>query len=313
MRANFSYPRRLVLMLVLTLLGFSACDQPPKQTISLQNVRTLPAPEPTPSGKPLTLVVGSMITPEEGYGYYRQLIDYLAVGLDKKISVRDPGNYAEVNRLLENGEADIAFVCAGPYVDGQEHFGLQLVAAPQVKGEVAYYSNLIVPAVSAAQSLADLRGSNFAFADPLSNSGALVPKSKLMERGETPESFFNSLIYTYGHDRSIRAVADQLVDGAAVDSLIWDYLISNEPELKTRVRVIERFGPYGIPPVVISPKADNDILPRLRTLLTQMHQDPAGQKILAGMHIERFVMVDDAAYDSVRELQKRLNEQGSRR
>lgn len=298
--------------LLLVLLSLSACDEPPKQTINLQHVQTLPAPDPMPSGRPLTLVVGSMITPEEGYGYYRQLIDYLAAGLEKKILVRDPGNYAEVNRLLENGEADIAFVCAGPYVDGQKHFGLQLVAAPQVQGEAAYYSNLIVPAASSARSLADLHGSTFAFTDPLSNSGALVPKSKLMDRGETPESFFASVMYTYGHDRSIRAVAEQLVDGAAVDSLIWDYLVSNEPELKTRVRVIERFGPYGIPPVVVSPKADEEILPRLRTLLLHMHQDPVGQKILAGMHIERFVMVDDAAYDSVRELQKRLNEQGSR-
>ena len=312
MRSGILHNLSIGVRLLLVLLSLSACDEQPKQTINLQHVQTLPAPEPTPSGKPLTLVVGSMITPEEGYGYYRQLIDYLAAGLEKKISVRDPGNYAEVNRLLENGEADIAFVCAGPYVDGQKHFGLQLVAAPQVQGEAAYYSNLIVPAASSARSLADLRGRTFAFTDPLSNSGALVPKSKLMDRGETPESFFSSVMYTYGHDRSIRAVAEQLVDGAAVDSLIWDYLSSNEPELKTRVRIIERFGPYGIPPVVISPKADQEIFPRLRTLLLQMHQDPVGQKILAGMHIERFVLVDDAAYDSVRELQKRLDEQGSR-
>jgi phosphonate transport system substrate-binding protein len=31
---------------------------------------------------------------------------------------------------LKEGKIDVAFVCGGPYVDGHEEFGLELLAAP---------------------------------------------------------------------------------------------------------------------------------------------------------------------------------------
>ena len=140
-----------------------------------------------------------MVTPQDGYVYYQQLIDFLAEKLQVKIQALDPGNYQQGNRLLETGNADVAFVCAGPYVEGHDRFGLQLVAAPVVNGESAYYSNLIVPMGSPARTLADLRGKDFALSDPLSNSGALVPRFELARQGETLESFFH---FPYLHLRS---------------------------------------------------------------------------------------------------------------
>lgn len=298
--------RALVLCLLLALAGLTACDRNPPQVVSLEKRQVLPAPEEHSNEKTLTLCVGSMITPQDGYVYYRQLIDYLSERLAMHITALDPGNYRDVNRLLETGKADVAFICAGPYVEGHARFGLSLLAAPVVNGEPAYYSLLIVPGSSPARNLADLRGKTFAFADPQSNSGALVPMSKLAEMGETPESFFASFLFTYGHDRSIRAVADRLVEGAAVDSLIWDFLAAAEPELRDKVRIIGRFGPYGIPPVVTGNHVDLATRKALQRTFLAMHEDPRGRAILQGMNIDRFIAIDDAAYDSVRLMQKRL-------
>ena len=101
-------------------------------------------------------------------------------------------------------------------------------------------------------------------------------------------------------------MAENLVDGAAVDSLIWDFLSANEPGLKERVKVIARFGPYGIPPVVAGPHIDSETRARLQKVLTKMHEDSRGRQILRGMRIERFIPVTDAVYESVRQLQHRL-------
>ncbi|MBE0596415.1 MAG: PhnD/SsuA/transferrin family substrate-binding protein [Desulfuromonadales bacterium] len=278
------------------------CSEEKPLFVSLEQRQPLPVPNAAVAERTLKVCVGSMIMPEEGYGYYRRLLDYLATRMGMRIEVIDPGNYQEVNRLLESGKVDAAFVCGGPYVKGSKDFGLQLIAAPLVNGQAHYYSYLIVPVDSAATSLADLRGHTFAFADPDSNTGLLVPRSRLASMGETPDSFFRSYLFTFAHDRSIRAVADRLVEGAAVDSLIWDYLAIVQPQLTGKTKVIARWGPYGIPPVVATPGLEAAIRERLQAVLLSAHLDPQGKEILEGMHIERFVPMQDAAYDSIRQL-----------
>lgn len=284
------------------LLLCSACDRDPAQKVNLADRVDLPEIEQRPNSRELRLSIGSIITPEQGYVYYRQMVDYLGERLDLSITVIDPGNYGKLNSMLKDGEVDVAFVCSGPYVEGRETFGLELLAAPVVNGEAAYYSNLIVPANSPAKSLDDLQGKSFAFTDPQSNTGCLVPRSQLARRGRTPEAFFSTFSYTFAHDRSIHAVAEGLVDGAAVDSLIWDYFSAADPKLRERARVVERFGPFAIPPMVAAPHVPQDLRERFRRALLTMHQDPQGQKILQGMHIDRFAPIDDGAYESIRRM-----------
>lgn len=296
------YFRAFLLCGLPWLLLCSACDRNSAQKVNLADRVDLPEIEQRSNSRELRLSIGSIITPEQGYVYYRQMVDYLNERLDLAITVVDPGNYGKLNTMLQDGEVDVAFVCSGPYVEGRETFRLELVAAPVVNGEAAYYSNLIVPANSPAKNLSDLQGKNFAFTDPQSNTGCLVPRNQLARRGYTPETFFATFSYTFAHDRSIHAVAEGLVDGAAVDSLIWDYLSATDPKLQGRVRVVERFGPFAIPPVVAAPHVPQELREKFRQALLTMHQDPQGQKILQGMHIDRFAPIDDGAYDTIRQM-----------
>jgi phosphonate transport system substrate-binding protein len=293
-------------ILVLFLAVLAGCEER-AAFVSLEERRPLPEHSLHPDDRVLTICVGSMITPQEGYHYYRQLFDHIADRMGVRVRALDPGSYTEVNRMLAEGEVDAAFVCGGPYVEGHKSFGLDLIAAPIINGEASYYSNLIVPADSPARTLEDLRGRTFAFTDPLSNSGMLVPASELDKLGESPETFFSSFLYTYAHDRSIQAVADQMVSGAAVDSLIWDYLAAIHPELTSKVKVIDRFGPYGTPPVVTRPDLDPATKARLQEVLLNTHLHPRGKAILQGMHIERFVAIEDSRYDSIRDLNQRFH------
>jgi phosphonate transport system substrate-binding protein len=293
------------LTLGLALVCISGCQRDEPLQVKLNERTVLDGGTATETQKPLTVCVGSMITPQAGYGYYRQLIDYLSARVGRKIDPIDPGNYAETNRLLESGQADFAFVCGGPYVSGHDRFGLELLAAPVVKGKTVYYSYLIVPVKSPARTLADLRGKSFAFSDPQSNSGKLVPTAMLARLGQTPEKFFGSTTYSYGHDRSIQAVADQIVDGAAVDSLIWEYVAVTQPALAAKTRIIDRSEPFGIPPVVASPHLAPELRKALQQALLDIHEDPKGREILKGMNIDRFVIIDDRAYDGIRRLESK--------
>lgn len=289
----------MCLLSVMSLL-LGACDRTEPVPVSLKTPdkpASQPASQPV---QPLRIGMGAMITPRDGYVYYQRLQGYIGKKLGQPVQLVDRENYDEMNGLVEKGEVDIAFVCAGPYVEGKQKFGMQLLAMPLVKGKPIYYSYIIVPHDSPIQRFEQLRGKHFAFTDPKSNSGKLVPTYMLARINQTPDSFFSRHEYTYGHDKSIRAVAEKLVDGAAVDSLIWEYAAIKRPELTAKTRIIARSDPYGIPPLVARPGLDPLLKKRLQEILFEADKDPQGREILTGMMIERFVPGDDKNYDTIR-------------
>ncbi len=139
--------------------------------------------------------------------------------------------YEQVNEMLKNRELDLAFVYSGPYVKGKDDFGMEIIAVPVTHGASVYHSYFLAHKDSSFQSLDDLRGKTFAFTDPHSNTGCLVPTYVLAKQGETPASFFRETFFSYSHDNSIKMVAESQADGAAVDSLIWDFLNIVDPPI----------------------------------------------------------------------------------
>ncbi|MFH1996333.1 MAG: phosphate/phosphite/phosphonate ABC transporter substrate-binding protein [Candidatus Omnitrophota bacterium] len=297
-----------VLSLFICLYGCGKSEE--LRVIDLNDTIELEAMKTVDGEAVLNICVGSMITPEEGYAYYKRLLDYIGEKLAMKIRFIEKRTYAEVNALLESGDIDVAFVCGGPYVEGHDRFGLELLAAPLVNGKPLYYSYIIVPKESDTDSFEKLRGKVFAFVDPMSNTGNLVPRSMLQSIGETPENFFSEFMYTYSHDHSIKAVAQGIVDGAAVDSLIWDYLDKKGSRNTNRTRKIHVSKPYGIPPVVSRPGLDAALKERIRSVLLNMHTTPDGTDILGGMFIERFVPIDDSNYETIRRTRSRIEDAG---
>jgi phosphonate transport system substrate-binding protein len=251
---------------------------------------------------------GSIITPKAERVYYTQLLDYIGKRLGRQIILLSDSTYAKTNNGLESGKIDMAFVCGGPYVEGHDNFGLELLAAPQVAGKTEYHSYIIVHKNSPVKNLKGLKGKSFAFTDPLSNTGKLVPTYMLLNMGETPNSFFKRYIFTLAHDRSIEAVTKGVVDGAAVDSLIYDFLAVTKPALISQTKIIEKSPPFGIPPIVVRHGIDQKLKKNLKAILLDAHKDVGGAKILKGMMIEKFVSINDSAYSSIREMLRAVAE-----
>jgi phosphonate transport system substrate-binding protein len=289
-----------VLVALTTVAGCGPKDKPTK--IRLQDLEDVPGNKQAAAATRLRIAVGGMITPKEGLAYYRSFLNYLETKLGRPVEYVDREDYGEINNLLRSGNLDAAFVCSGPYVAGHDEFGLELLVAPQAYGETVYFSYILVAADSPLQSFEELRGKRFAFTDPLSNTGKLAPTYMLAKISETPDTFFKNYIFTKSHDKAIRAVAEHIVDGAAVDSLIWEYAQRTNPVFTARTRVLRKSDPYGIPPVVVSPDVATDLKEQLREIFLNAHQDAEGREILRKMMIDKFVVVEDRAYESVREM-----------
>lgn len=256
----------------------------------------------------LRIAVAAMISPKSTRGYYQDLLRLVGEKVGRKVIFSQRKTYAEVNGLLEHKEVDLAFVCSGPYVSGHDKFDMEILVVPVAHGEKVYYCYFLANRDSVVESVDDFRGKAFAFTDPHSNTGCLVPKYVLARRGYTPETFFSEVFFSHSHDNSIKAVAEGLADGAAVDQLIWDFMDATDPTFTSRTKIVEKSPPYGIPPVVVHPDLDRDLKRRLQETFLSLHEDAKGNALLDQLQIDRFEQGNDAMYDSVRQMQSWLAE-----
>ena len=295
----------LVLIFFLLTLLILGCEQGPVvKKISLQKserIHTLPGP--VEKEQSLKIAVSAMISPTETFTFYKEFLAYLSEKTSLPVQLVQRETYEEVNILLKENELHAAFVSTGAYVEGHDDFGMELLVAPVAYGHPVYYSYIIVPEESTARSLNDLRGKTFAFTDPMSNTGKLSPSYMLARMGEDADLFFSGVTFTYSHDKSIEAVANNLIDAAAVDSLIWDYLDRSNPLYTSKTRIISKSVPYGIPPVVVPKELDSHLKEELRSIFLHMHEDATGREVLRKIMIDRFIVVSDARYDTVRAMQ----------
>ena len=300
---TYTFP--LIFLIIGIILSSAGCfGLEPAEKISLDEVELTNVTQP--EIQPLIIAVSAMVSPKDTMIYYQDLLDYVSERTGRPVELVQRETYLEINDMLETQSIDVGFVCTGAYVEGHDKFGMELLVAPLVQGEPYYYSYIIVSNDNEAESFEDLRSKKFAFTDPLSNTGKLSPTHMLALMNETPDSFFSSYIYTGSHDKSIEAVARNLVDGAAVDSLIWDYSNEMNPEFTSKTKIIAISDPYGIPPVVVHPDIEPELKSELENIFLTMHKDPKGAEILEHIKIDRFVEINDSEYDLVRNIRYKI-------
>lgn len=258
----------------------------------------------------IRIAVAAIISPEDTFVYYQDLFNYISSKIGIPIELVQRKTYSEVNDLIESNDVDIAFICSRAYVEGNYKFNLNLLVTPIVQGEPYYNSYIIVPTDSNITSLSDLKGKTFAFTDPLSNSGKLSPEFLITQLGEIPSTFFRLTFFTYSHDKSIQAVAEGMVDAAAVDSLVWNYLNISNPEFVSNTKIINISPKYGIPPVVFSNNIDPLIREQIKNILLHLHETNNGKKILDNLRIDSFTEPDDQLYNSIRVMIYEINNIG---
>ena len=300
MKQRWSRARVVLIAIVLAVLAVWGSNRPAFAS----------TPEKSPA--PLRIAVAAMISPEETITVYQELMDYIAAKLGRPVEMKQRRTYQEVNNMLGSGKLDAAILCSGTYVHAHRQYRVELLAVPVMNGSPTYRSYIIVPAGSPLASFEELRNKRFAFTDPLSTSGYLYPVYYLVAHKLKLATFFSKTIFTYSHDNSIEAVAEGVVDGAAVDSLIYDYLQGTQPALIARTRIIHRSPPFGAQPVGVPRDLDPGTKRALRELFLKLHEDPAAQRVLRRLGVDRFIPGDDSLYDGIREMLRVVERAGPR-
>ncbi|MBI4930762.1 MAG: phosphate/phosphite/phosphonate ABC transporter substrate-binding protein [Bacteroidetes bacterium] len=247
---------------------------------------------------PLRVAVSAMTSPSETFNYYIELFDYISKKINKPVKFEQRKTYSEINEMLAKHQVDIAFICSGAYIINKEH--CELLVIPIINGLPYYQAYIIANKNSSIHSLKDLKGKSFAFTDPLSNTGKLYPERRINELFHlTGRDFFSKTIYSHAHDISIQLVSKNVVDGASVDGLIYDYVSKKSHDKIKNIRIIEKSEYMGMPPVVVSKNFDKELKNKIEEIFLNIHNDPEGKKILDDLMIDKFALTSDTLYKNI--------------
>lgn len=241
---------------------------------------------------------------------YERIAGYLERRLGEPAKLLVGPTWEERLALLDAGEVQVGFICGLPYTHRTARVELlcaPVMAHPRYEGRPVYFTDVIVRRDSRYRTFADLRGARYAYNDAGSNSGYMVPRDHLLRLGETT-GYFGSVQASGSHQTSLGLVLDGTVDASGIDSTVLELECRQRPGLADRLRTVESIGPYPIPPVVVARRLPEPTKGRLREALLAMHHEAEGRAILAEGLIARFVRVQDADYDPIREMVRRAAE-----
>lgn len=160
---------------------------------------------------------------------YADFAPYVKENLGAKLDLYLASQYAGVIQALLGEQIEFMHMGASGYAaahlqsDGNVE---PLLTAKNPDGTIGYHSVMFVRADSEYESIEDTKGATFAWADPNSTSGYLMPNSQLREEGINPDEHFGETVFSGGHEQSIIGVMDGTYDVAVT----W----TNDPEKHTR-------------------------------------------------------------------------------
>lgn len=228
---------------------------------------------------------------------------YMEAKLNRPVEIVQRDSYRETMDLLQLEQLDFAWICSYPYVYLKRQ--LRLVAVPLYLSRPFYRAYLIVSLKDRhIKSLSQLRGKVFAYADPYSLTGHLVPRYQLRKMGEDPEKYFSKTFFTYSHRNLIESVADGLAHGASVDGYVWDSLNALKPEITGRTFPVSRSKDFGFPPFVARLGVAEEDFAAVQNMLIRMRQDQQGTALLQHLNLNGFIHGIPELYDEVAEMMR---------
>lgn len=300
MKRSKIWLRLLAAAAAAVLMCCAGCDRPAgKIDFTQTQPQTTPAAAAS-SVQPLRIAFASVMSPKETRQSYQKFVSHISQELQKPAVLLQKRTYEELNKLMDNGGADIAFFSTGAYSAYRGKTPIELLAMTQTNESVLYQTYLIAASDSDITDFSQLQGRVFAFTDPLSYSGRQAIDFLLLDMNTSASAYFKSTFYTYKHDKSIWAVANHLADAASVDSQIYDFVNRRNPQLCEKVRVFAVLPAAPTGPVVMRSDLPDAEKAELRRIFYSMDQDPALREAMERTLIDKFVPPEPELYAALR-------------
>ncbi|MFN3696746.1 MAG: phosphate/phosphite/phosphonate ABC transporter substrate-binding protein [Pseudobdellovibrio sp.] len=223
-----------------------------------------------------------------------------------EFSVELPINYVAVVEAFGTKRADLAIINTFGYIMANQKYGVQARLKLINRGRDEYYGQIIAR-VDGPKTIKDLQGKSFAYVDPASTSGYLLPLRLLKQEDIKVKEF----MFAGKHDGVVQAVYQKKVDAGATfytppdeDGTPKDarwLLRTQYPDIYEKVKILKLTGPIPNDPIAFRKDIPEEMKQKITDALFKYVKTEEGKKVLLDMyHITDFKVASDKDYDLVR-------------
>lgn len=235
------------------------------------------------------------------------LAKYLEKELNMHVELGLPTSFIAVVEAFGSKKADVAILNTFGYVLANEKYGVSAKLKLVNRGRDEYYGQIIARANGPIKSVKDLNGKSFAFVDPASTSGYVLPALVLKnEKIKIKEHVFSGT-----HDSVVMAVYQGKVDAGATfhappddDGTPKDarWIVRKQyPDIFDKIKILQLTGPIPNDPVSFRKDLPEGIKEKVVKALVKYIKTDEGKKVLYDLyHVTDFKVAEDKDYDTVR-------------
>lgn len=238
---------------------------------------------------------------EEMLRDYEPIKEYLSEKLGIPVDIQVTSDYTAAIEAMRAGHIDMAWFGPFSYIIAHNIADAEAIVngVKADTGSATYKSFIIANVNSGIKTLSDLKGKTFAFVDPASTSGNLIPRKILIENGIDPDNDFSTSYYAGTHNAVQLSIANGKVDAGASGDNVWQRMVDNgeiDPEVNV---VIYESEPIPGSPIVVRGNLGEDIKLAIQKALVNMDEQTI-HKVDGWGGISKYVAVKDSDYDVIR-------------
>jgi len=256
--------------------------------------------------KELTFALLSTESAPEVTRRWEPILAQLEKDLGVKVKPIMASDYRGTIEALKFKKAEIGHLGPKSYVEATNDNYANVEPVVQIRhtnGSLGYRSCLIVHTDSDIFSPEDIGGKTFAFNDPNSTSGYLVPMTMFLnEMGINPKQHFSKLTFSGSHEASILAVMHKKVEVASTNLPDVQQLTREGKVPRGALRIIWVSKLIPNDPIVVRKDLPGSLRQAIQDSLVAMPEKHPEVFATAGSIIGGFQKVDDAKYQVIREL-----------
>lgn len=295
---NKNYGHLLALSLLLLVFLVAGCS----------SAKQSAAATPTPEMKVLRVGAIPAEDAQKTRDAYKPLTDYLEKKTGMTVELFVATDYAGVVEAMRAKKLDLVMFGPFSYILAADKANAEAFVVENRKGTGTSYKSIIVANPDMGiNNLEDLKGHSFAFVDPASTSGNLIPRSVFKNKGIDPEKDFKSVIYVGGHDAAELAVKNRKVDAAADDDITYNQMKAQGLINDKDVKIIYVSDPIPGSPWAWRKDLPDDLKAKLKEAFLNVAKDDSQALGTYSGSVIGYTETNDASYDVIRETAKILN------